>query len=112
AGAGGSPSGGAPAPGVADERCPARPPTGQCTQDQAGVLCQYHATSGCLCATSPASSFGACTLVDPTCMGAGGASGAPAASGGAGGDGSAKVAPLPRHDCASSSGTWLCNFAM
>jgi hypothetical protein len=97
AGAASFPSGGAPVAGVADERCPARQPTGPCTEEQAGVSCQYDVLAGCLCATSPASSFGACTLVDPTC-----------ANSGSGG--SAKVAPPPRHLCACSSGNWLCNF--
>ena len=108
AGAGGVTSGGVTFAGVADPRCPSRQPAGECTEEQAGVSCQYDVTAGCLCATSPASCFGACLLVDPTCpsMAAGGAGGA---SGGAGG-GSEKAAPPPRHLCACSSGSWLCNF--
>jgi hypothetical protein len=111
-GAAGMSSGGVAIAGVADKRCPSRQPTGACTEEQAGVSCQYDVSAGCLCATSPASAFGACTLVDPTCpsMSSGGVSSAPPAAGGAGGS-SANAEPPPRHLCACSSGRWLCNFA-
>lgn len=92
--------------GVVDPRCPAREPTGACSED-VDLLCSYD-FAGCLCYTQFSSPFASCTPVDPACPSVAPppADQADAASGGT----SAAIAAPTRRSCRCTNDLWSCNY--